>query len=67
MTDPDPPQDDAEPDVQAGNDEQRRKFRAALERKNAHHSEMHADGDRNLGVRQARNDKQQREFRRKSS
>lgn len=47
-------------------DEQHRKFRAALDRKNAHHTAMHAEGNRNQGVRQARNDKQQREFRRKS-
>jgi hypothetical protein len=47
-------------------DETRRKFREALERKKAGHSEMHAEGNPNKGVRPARNDKQQREFRRKS-
>jgi hypothetical protein len=47
-------------------DEQHRKFREALERKNAHHVETHAEAKRNPGVREARNDKQQREFRRKS-
>ncbi len=47
-------------------DEQHRKFREALERKKATQRDMHAEGARNKGVGQARNDKQQREFRRKS-
>ncbi len=47
-------------------DDQRRKFREALERKNAAHTEMHAEGNPNKGTRKATNDKQQREFRRKS-
>ncbi len=59
------------PDAQAPSakppeDEQHRKFREALERKNAHHTAKHAEAGRNQGVREARNDKQQREFRRKS-
>jgi Family of unknown function (DUF5302) len=47
-------------------DEQHRKFREALERKKAHHSAKHAESRTNPGVREAHNDKQQREFRRKS-
>lgn len=47
-------------------DEQHRKFREALEAKKAQQSEMHAAGRSNKGVSVSRNDKQQREFRRKS-
>lgn len=47
-------------------DEQRRRFREALERKNAHNTGMHAEGNPNQGIRESRNDKQHREFRRKS-
>ncbi len=57
MTDEDPVDHD---------DEQHRKFREALDRKKANHSRMHAEAKRNQGTREARNDKQQREFRRKS-
>jgi Family of unknown function (DUF5302) len=61
MAEPDPVDQDVDQE-----DETRRKFREALERKNASHTEMHAEGNPNKGVREARNDKQQREFRRKS-
>ncbi|MBA2698415.1 MAG: DUF5302 domain-containing protein [Nocardioidaceae bacterium] len=47
-------------------DEQHRKFREALERKKAHASETPAGGARNEGVSEAHNDKQVRQFRRKS-
>ncbi len=47
-------------------DEQHRKFREALERKKAQHQEMHADGTRNKGIAEAHNDKQVRQFRRKT-
>lgn len=47
-------------------DEQHRKFREALQRKKAQHSDMHADAEPNTGVQQANNDKQRKEFRRKS-
>ncbi len=56
----------AEPESVEAADEQRRKFREALERKNADHSDMHAEGNPNKGIREAHNDKKQREFRRKS-
>jgi hypothetical protein len=46
-------------------DEQHRKFRAALEAKKAA-KHKHAESARNRGVGEAHNDKQQREFRRKS-
>jgi hypothetical protein len=46
-------------------DEQHRKFREALEAKKAQ-KHLHAQGARNRGVSEAHNDKQQREFRRKS-
>jgi hypothetical protein len=46
-------------------DEQHRKFREALEAKKAQHH-AHAESARNKGVGEAHNDKQQREFRRKS-
>jgi hypothetical protein len=56
----------AEPEPTEHEDETRRKFREALERKKATHREMHAEGNPNKGIREAHNDKQQREFRRKS-
>jgi hypothetical protein len=56
----------AEQEAADHEDETRRKFREALERKKASHSEMHAEANPNKGVREARNDKQHREFRRKS-
>lgn len=46
-------------------DEQHRKFREALERKKAQ-QHAHAESATNQGVSDAHNDKQQREFRRKS-
>jgi hypothetical protein len=46
-------------------DEQHRKFREALERKKAQ-QHAHAESATNQGVSEAHNDKQQREFRRKS-
>jgi hypothetical protein len=56
----------AEPETTDNEDDTRRKFREALERKKATHKDMHAEGNPNKGIREARNDKQQREFRRKS-
>ncbi len=54
-------------DQQAGSeDELHRKFREALERKKAQHTELPADGARNQGLREAHNDKQRRQFRRKA-
>jgi hypothetical protein len=47
-------------------DDQRRKFREALERKKTAVHDSHADGNPNKGVREVHNDKQQRQFRRKS-
>ena len=47
-------------------DDQRRKFREALERKKATAHDSHAQGNPNKGVREAHNDKQPRQFRRKS-
>ncbi|MBA2444900.1 MAG: DUF5302 domain-containing protein [Nocardioidaceae bacterium] len=47
-------------------DEQHRRFREALEQKKGYHSEKHADGSGNKGVTEAHNDKQPRQFRRKS-
>ena len=46
-------------------DEQHRKFREALEAKKAQ-THLHAQGKQNQGKSEAHNDKQQREFRRKS-
>lgn len=46
-------------------DEQHRKFREALEAKKAQ-KHLHAESARNRGVSESHNDKQQREFRRKS-
>lgn len=46
-------------------DEQHRKFREALEAKKAQ-THLHAETARNRGKSEAHNDKQQREFRRKS-
>jgi hypothetical protein len=56
----------AGPEPAEHEDDTRRKFREALERKKATHREMHAEGNPNKGIREAHNDKQQREFRRKS-
>ena len=50
----------------ANEDEQRRRFRAALERKKAQHNETRADGARDQGIAEAQHDKQVRQFRRKS-
>lgn len=47
-------------------DEQHRKFREALERKKAGATETPAGGARNEGISEAHNDKQVRQFRRKS-
>lgn len=47
-------------------DEQHRKFREALERKKASASNIPAGGARNEGISEAHNDKQVRQFRRKS-
>ena len=47
-------------------DDQRRKFREALKRKNAAQHDSHAAGNPNKGIREVHQDKQKREFRRKS-
>lgn len=46
-------------------DDQHRKFREALERKQAQHH-AHAEAAENTGKTEAHNDKQQRQFRRKA-
>ncbi|MFI7064001.1 DUF5302 domain-containing protein [Kribbella sp. NPDC050124] len=47
-------------------DDLQKKFREALEKKNAHHSAHPGSGTRREGVGEAHNDKQRRQFRRKS-
>ena len=47
-------------------DDLQKKFREALEKKNAHHTAHPGSGPRSEGVGEAHNDKQKRQFRRKS-
>ncbi|GAB2672269.1 DUF5302 domain-containing protein [Kribbella swartbergensis] len=47
-------------------DDLQKKFREALEKKNAHHNAHPGSGLRREGVGEAHNDKQKRQFRRKS-
>jgi hypothetical protein len=47
-------------------DDLHRRFREALEKKNAQHDAHPGDGARHEGVGDAQNDKRQRQFRRKS-
>ncbi|TWD73332.1 hypothetical protein FB561_7221 [Kribbella amoyensis] len=47
-------------------DDLQRKFREALAKKNAHHESHPGTGARREGVGDAHNDKQRRQFRRKS-
>ena len=47
-------------------DDLQKKFREALEKKNAHHKSHPGSGTRHEGVGEAHNDKQKRQFRRKS-
>lgn len=57
---------ETEPKATDHEDEQHRKFREALERKKAGAGNTPAGGARNEGVSEAHNDKQVRQFRRKS-
>lgn len=59
MTEREKPADEAEDDVQ-------RKFREALDRKNAKAGESHGEQGRGRGVGPSSNDKTKRQFRRKS-
>jgi hypothetical protein len=54
-----------EPKAEQEEDEQHRKFREALERKNAQHH-ARAESAENTGKHEAHNDKHQRQFRRKA-
>ncbi|GAA1629141.1 hypothetical protein GCM10009744_16380 [Kribbella alba] len=47
-------------------DDLQKKFREALAKKNAHHESHPGSGTRREGVGEAHNDKQKRQFRRKS-
>lgn len=58
-----PSEDAATP---SGDDALHQAFRAALERKNARHDSHPGTGPAHLGVSEAHNDRQRRQFRRKS-
>ena len=47
-------------------DDLQKKFKEALEKKNANHAAHPGSGNRKEGVGEAHNDKQKRQFRRKS-